>query len=385
MTTAAPRTVMKVLSLLFGVGLACLNVSIVSDASADDYLAPQEGGSGYVFPSKPDDLFGVPLPGRVWPPRGIANLAAQFPPDKFIFRGELPFNDGFQQGLNARCQAPGPNSFSLGAVVTHARGSDKYNSCFLSFTSKPEVACRYIQNGGYVYIVPRDLIPDGISTNEVWPENPHKFEAETLAKLRVPPENICGRIKVCGRTGNMQLEQNPIFGKAPVAQVELSAPVQAAVRPPPPRPGFGQQGGAVVGGVLIGGGVEVIKETGLATQEQLIVPMLGANGVVAYVTGGRPALVGGGVGLGGGLAGSAVASAMGASANQSELMGAYGSFASGFCTGNPGAGVANGVGIVASYAGSGAVGVCSGCYKYGAGNFLWTLGDVFWREGLMPR
>lgn len=170
----------------------------------------------------------------------------------------------------------------------------------------------------------------------------------------------------------------------------MFGPDSPQIRPRPMRPTgplrtLPPYRGAATGSAAIGAGLEFIKETGVATQEQLLVPLVVGGGTVAFATGGRPGVTSFGTGLAGAIAASAGASALGASPNQAELAGAYGSFAGGFCTGNPAAGVANGIGIVGSYAGSGVVGVCAGCYKYGAGNFLGTLADVFWREGLVPR
>ena len=172
--------------------------------------------------------------------------------------------------------------------------------------------------------------------------------------------------------------------------LEAFFPEGPRIQPKPPKPSrspllaTGPIGGSLAGGAAVGVGVQVIVDTGLVDREDLILPMLAVNGGIAYAAQGRPGLWGAGLGVVGGVAGSAAASALGANNNQGELAGAYGSFAAGFATCNPAAGVGNGAAIVGSYTGEGLYLLGSNSIKYGPGRFLWAVGQEFWYGGFLP-
>ena len=172
--------------------------------------------------------------------------------------------------------------------------------------------------------------------------------------------------------------------------LEAFFPEGPRIQPKPPKPSRSPLlatrpiGVSFAGGAAVGAGVQVIVDTGLVEREDLILPMLALNGGISYAAQGRPGLVGAGLGVVGGVAGSAAASALGANTNQAELAGAYGSFAAGFATCNPAAGVGNGAAIVGSYTGEGLYLLGSNSIKYGPGRFLWAVGQEFWYGGFLP-
>lgn len=169
--------------------------------------------------------------------------------------------------------------------------------------------------------------------------------------------------------------------------LEAFFPEGPRIQPKPPRPSLLAMrpiGGGLAGGAAVGVGVQVLVDTDLFDRDDLILPMLGLNGAIAYAAQGSSGLVGAGLGVGGGVAGSMAATALGANNNQAELAGAYGSFAAGFATGNPAAGVGNGAAIVGSYTGEGLYLLGSNSIKYGPGRFLWAVGQEFWYGGFLP-